>query len=123
MSKHFPEEKMACKCGCGYVVHDEKQEALMDRIYETCMATYGEPAEVTSWCRCEEHNSQQPGAVPNSYHVQGIATDWFCGDVPVDDLAFIAATQGADGIGKYYGMGFCHADSRGFEANWTDEDY
>jgi uncharacterized protein YcbK (DUF882 family) len=120
MSKYFTDVQMSCKCGCGYIVHNPEQEMLMDRIAETAMDRYGVCPTITSWARCEEHNERE-GGTKNSFHVQGIATDWHLGDAAdVDEMVELADNCLADGIGAYYAKGFCHTDSRGYEAYWEE---
>jgi len=113
----FNDNDIKCRCGCDYIVKDENQIALMTRIFETCQELYSIEPTITSWCRCEEHNAAV-GGVPNSFHVQGIATDWVADGLTVDEMVEIAEGCGADGIGAYYGDGFCHTDTRGYEARW-----
>jgi uncharacterized protein YcbK (DUF882 family) len=115
----FKDSEIACKCGCGYIVRNKKQCELMDDIFDMCQAEYNKRPVVTSWCRCENHNASV-GGVPNSFHVQGKATDWYVPGVDIEDLAEIAEACGADGIGRYFESGFCHADTRGSYATWDE---
>ena len=114
----FPDDVIICKCGCGYIVKDWDQIEMMDRVYDLCVMEFGKEPVVTSWCRCEDHNAAVDG-VPNSFHVQGIATDFYVPGVPIDTLGDLAKRAGANGVGRYYGDGFVHADTRGSDAEWA----
>jgi uncharacterized protein YcbK (DUF882 family) len=121
MAKYFDVSEMACH-HCGELPEngiDERLQNVCDAIRESV----GQPIVASCFYRCPYHNAETPGSVPNSYHVQGKAADLVCPDgVSVDELAAIAETCGADGIGKYYDSGFVHVDTRGYEARWTDQD-
>lgn len=66
----FTMDEVTCKCGCGY--------SHIDTIFvrKLIAARYiaATPFEITSWCRCPEHNKAVGGA-PNSSHLKGEAVD------------------------------------------------
>lgn len=74
--RYFARAEFRCPCGkCGgFPV--EPSEALV-RLADKVRAHFNAPATVSSGVRCQEHNDELPGSVPNSYHVLGKAMD-FC---------------------------------------------
>ncbi len=70
------ENGIACPCGrCGgFPV--EPAEKLM-RIADRVRDHFGAPMIPSSTVRCQTHNDELPGSVPNSRHVRGKAMD-FC---------------------------------------------
>lgn len=117
MAKYFTDGELACRCcssvGTGI---DQRLQDVLDAMRETA----GVPLQLSCAYRCEQHNTEV-GGVPNSYHCQGIAADILIPDgFTVDDLASIAEQCGADGIGRYYGDGFVHVDTRGYAARWEE---
>lgn len=101
---------------------DENLLALL----EDMRAEVGEALVLSCAYRCQEHNDEIPGSVPNSQHVQGKAADVIVpDDISVDDLADIAVACGADGVGRYYDSGFVHVDVREGRCSagyaWSDQ--
>lgn len=120
MAKYFSEAELSCRC-CGELPPDGMDPRLLD-VLDTMRETLGGPLELSCAYRCPSHNAEV-GGVPNSQHVQGTAADVLCPNgVSVDELASVAETCGADGIGRYYNSGFVHVDTRGYPARWTDCD-
>lgn len=61
--------------------------------------------------RTNERLRRETGrAARNSFHVRGMAMDFFCPKVPVDDLADLGRRLGAGGVGQYDALGFVHID-------------
>ncbi len=116
MAKYFSRREFACNhCGQEPGI-DVRLQNVLDAIRERV----GGPVYLTSAYRCPAHNAAV-GGVPNSYHTQGIAADVLVPDgMTVDELAQIAEECGADGIGRYYGQGFVHVDTRGYAARWDE---
>lgn len=87
--RYFSREEFRCPCGrCGGfpVEPDEKLVRLADRVREH----FGAPANVSSGVRCQAHNDELPGSVPNSYHVKGQAVDFSVrGKSAAQVLAFV----------------------------------
>ena len=52
-------------------------DELLVRLADKVREHFGAPATVSSGVRCQAHNDELPGSVPNSYHVRGKAMD-FC---------------------------------------------
>ena len=73
---YFRRAEFRCPCGrCGGfpVEPDETLVRLADKV----RAHFGAPATVSSGVRCQAHNDELSGSVPNSYHIRGKAMD-FC---------------------------------------------
>lgn len=72
--KHFSQDELACRCGCGKMPTEELQ-GLADMIREN----YGKPLYCTSGARCEAHtaNLRKQGipAALYSAHNEGLAID------------------------------------------------
>ncbi len=69
------ESGIACPCGrCGGfpVEPSEKLMRLADKVREH----FNAPMTPSSTVRCQAHNDELPGSVPNSYHVKGKAMDF-----------------------------------------------
>ena len=70
-SKHFSEDELRCKCGCGdNLTQPELLEAL-----ELLRVAYGSPMVVTSGYRCRTYNDLIVKGNPNSAHKRGLAVD------------------------------------------------
>ena len=79
--RYFTRAEFRCPCGrCGGfpVEPDEKLVRLADQVREH----FGAPATVSSGVRCQAHNDELDGSVPNSYHVKGKAMDFCVRGVP-----------------------------------------
>lgn len=110
-SEHFSDEELACHC-CGNLPPNGIDQNLLD-LLEDMRATADTPLQLSCAYRCQKHNDELPGSVPNSQHVQGTAADIIVPDsMCVDELAEIAISCGADGVGRYYDSGFVHVDVR-----------
>ena len=74
--KYFSRSEFRCPCGrCGgFPV--EPEERLV-RLADMVRQHFDAPATVSSGVRCQAHNDELPGSVPNSYHLRGKAMD-FC---------------------------------------------
>lgn len=87
--RYFTRAEFRCPCGrCGGfpVEPDETLVRLADRVREH----FGAPANVSSGVRCQAHNDELPGSVPNSYHVKGQAVDFSVrGKSAAQVLAFV----------------------------------
>jgi len=73
LSEHFSRWEFACRCGCGF---DDVDQELVSAL-EALRLKLGKPINITSGCRCEEHNSAV-GGVFNSAHTRGTAADIAC---------------------------------------------
>lgn len=74
--KYFRREEFRCPCPrCGgFPV--EPEEGLV-RAADRVRAHFGKPVTISSGVRCQAHNDELKGSVPNSRHVRGKAMD-FC---------------------------------------------
>ena len=70
LTEHFSRWEFACRCGCGFNVVDP---LFVDEL-ERMRVQLGRPMNITSGCRCPEHNAAV-GGVPNSAHIRGTAAD------------------------------------------------
>ena len=102
----------SCHC-CGELPGGGMDEKLIEVLNRIGVIS----TEVTSGYRCPEHNAAV-GGVADSQHVKGTAADIDAMRWSADDLATLAESYGADGIGKYYDDCFVHIDTRGEEARW-----
>ena len=106
-AKYFDYDELSCH-HCGQLNIDPILLKLLDEIREHV----GGPVYLNSVYRCPYHNADIGGA-RNSQHVLGRAADI---DVPegwtVDQLADLAESLGADGVGRYYDDDFVHVDVR-----------
>ena len=87
--KYFTRAEFRCPCGrCGGfpVEPAEYLVRLLDQVREY----FGAPITISSGVRCQAHNDELPGSVPNSYHVKGKAVD-FCvrGKTSAQVMAYI----------------------------------
>lgn len=114
---HFKESEFRCKCGCGEAVISTKLVGLLEAI--RALAGH-KPVIITSGYRCEQHNRAVGGA-QNSQHLYGTAADIVIKGLAPGEIAKLAERCGADGIGVYPKMGFCHVDTRGWSARWFEK--
>ena len=75
--QYFTREEFRCQCGGRYcsgfpAEPSEKLVRLADQVREH----FGSPMIVSSGLRCQQHNDNQPGSVPNSRHILGKAVDF-----------------------------------------------
>lgn len=68
-STYFSKEDLECHCGCGREYVSRDLTDFLDDLQEEI----GTPLELSCAYRCPEHN-REVGGVPNSTHVQGLAT-------------------------------------------------
>ena len=107
--RYFTREEFLCPCGkCGVfpVEPDETLVRLADRVREH----FGAPATVSSGVRCQAHNDELPGSVPNSYHVRGKAMDFCVRGVSGAKLLAYVQTQPVHYAYQISGSDFVHMD-------------
>lgn len=111
-SKYFSESETQCHCGCG---GNDVNPLLLKKLDEL-REMIGGPLELSCAYRCEKHNAEIPGSVPNSQHVLGNAADVLVPDYghcnTAEQLAWYAEQVGFDGIGIYPEEEFVHVDMR-----------
>lgn len=111
-SKYFSEAETQCHCGCG----GNKVNPLLLEMLDKLREMVGGPLELSCAYRCEKHNAEIPGSVPNSQHVLGNAADVLVPDYghcnTAEQLAWYAEQVGFDGIGIYPEDEFVHVDVR-----------
>ena len=73
--KHFSRSEFKCPCPrCGGYPTEPK-EALV-RVADLVREHFNAPITISSGVRCQAHNDELSGSVPNSRHVQGKAMDF-----------------------------------------------
>lgn len=70
LSKDFYEDEFICQCGCGLLNVKPKFISLLQAIRNETKTAM----EITSGCRCEEHNMSVGGKM-GSAHTKGLAAD------------------------------------------------
>jgi len=65
-TKHFTDDELRCRCGCGGLPSVEFQEAL-----EQLRVQYGHPMRLSSAHRCQEHNDKVSSTGRNGPHTKG----------------------------------------------------
>lgn len=79
--RYFTRAEFRCPCGkCGGFPA-EPSETLV-HLADQVRAHFGAPATVSSGVRCQAHNDELPGSVPNSRHIRGKAMDFCVRGVP-----------------------------------------
>lgn len=79
--RYFKRSEFACPCGrCGGFPVEPNE--TMVRMCDNIRRKAGRPMTITSGVRCQVHNDELPGSVPNSLHVQGRAADFVITGVP-----------------------------------------
>ena len=112
-SKYFVRAEFACPCGrCGgFPV--EPSPALV-RMANQIREHFGRPMIPSSGVRCQAHNDELPGSVPNSRHVSGRALDFTIPGVSVATvMAYTSQLQAQRAIHYTYemvGTGYVHID-------------
>lgn len=89
--KYFTREEFRCKCGGKYCngFPAEPSETLV-RLADQVRKHFGSPMIVSSGLRCQQHNDNQPGSVPNSRHIVGKAVDFsVIGHNAVEVLSYV----------------------------------
>ena len=112
-SKYFVRAEFACPCGrCGgFPV--EPSPALV-RMANQIREHFGRPMIPSSGVRCQAHNDELPGSVPNSRHVSGRALDFTIPGVSVATVMSYTTQLQAQGDIHYtyemVGTGYVHID-------------
>ena len=110
MTKHFPEEELMCKCGCGRAEMDTE---FMDRI-EALRVAHGKPLLATSAFRCPDHNAAVSHTGETGPHTTGKAIDLRVSGQDAYDLLLLATHSGFTGLGISqrgpHGGRFIHID-------------
>lgn len=111
LSPHFTTDEAKCPC-CGLTVPWLTNAKKVAIKLEALRALAGnKPIIITSWIRCEKHNSElKPPGAPNSYHLKGLAVDFTIAGFTEAQMAAMAQKVGFGGIGLYPGEDRIHAD-------------
>lgn len=109
-SKYFADTELMCKC-CGTLPEGGMSEKLLE-LLDDIRESIGKPVSLSCAYRCPSHNAEV-GGVPNSQHVLGEAADILVpDDKTVEEVAQLAESLNADGVGRYNDSGFVHVDVR-----------
>lgn len=117
MSRYFNDEEFTCHC-CGALPSPGVDRRLVE-ILDCIRCKIGKPLNILSGYRCYANNAKVGGAL-NSQHLYGKAADVYSDGVSLDQIASLADSFGASGIGIYRSQGFVHIDTRGYEARWEE---
>lgn len=101
---------IACPCGrCGGFPVEPTDNLMLEA--DLMRETIGHPMVPSSTVRCQVHNDELPGSVPNSYHVYGCAMDFDIPAVPDSVIInYLNNRKAAGGIMSWYQMtsGYFH---------------
>ena len=118
MTKHFPDNEIICKCGCGMLPKLD----FMVKI-EALRIAAGFPFTVPSGARCPKHNNAVSGTGLTGPHTTGRAIDIAVSRAQAHRLLVLACAAGFTGIGvAQKGNGrFIHLDDlqEGRPAVWS----
>ena len=112
-SEYFKREEFACKCGCGFTTVDVDLLEVLEDVRQN----FDSPVNITSACRCTNHNTSVGGEV-KSKHLFGLACDIQVNNVTpkrVQDY-LLNKYPNSKGIGSY--ETFTHIDVRDGKARW-----
>lgn len=107
--RYFQRGEFRCPCSrCGgFPV--EPEEGLV-RLADKVREHFGAPVTVSSGVRCQAHNDELSGSVPNSYHVRGKAMDFCVRGVPGAVLLAYVKTLPIHYAYQINGSDFVHMD-------------
>ena len=114
MSKYFDEQE-ECSCHCCGKLPEGGMDPILMELLDDIREKVGGPLSLNCAYRCPAHNADPSvGGEPNSQHIVGTAADIDAADFGVEELAQIAESLGADGVGRYPGSegNFVHVDVR-----------
>lgn len=117
IAKNITLKELECRCGCATPPQVLAHLVTMATFLQRVRDFYNLPLIVSSGYRCRSHNTKIGGA-SRSYHMQGIAADFYIKGVSVGylyDTVLKSMQEGyipAGGI-KNYGS-FIHYDYRGY---------
>lgn len=107
LTVNFKVKEFACKDNSDTIIIDDKLINILQQV-----RTYiNQPIKIISGYRTESYNNLCGGA-KNSYHLKGMAVDIRPYNYDLKELAIIAASYGAKGIGIYQKQNFIHIDTR-----------
>ena len=104
----------ACKC-CGVI---DVEESLVRAIIKL-ETELGKKIYVTNSTRCVKHNAEVGGSKNSTHLPATTAIDFYCNDVPVEDV-FMTAVEIFNGVGVYWDgqHTFYHVDLRPNKLYW-----
>jgi len=111
LSAHFDSSEFKCKDG-SYKAPDPKLIQILEAIREKA----GKPLKINSGYRSPAYNKKVGGS-PNSQHLLSKAADIVIAGMTPSEVAKIAESCGATGIGVY--KTFTHVDVRPSKARWN----
>lgn len=73
--RYFTRAEFRCKCPrCGGFPAEPEEKLV--RLADQVRSHFGSPVTITSGVRCQAHNDELKGSVPNSRHIRGKAMDF-----------------------------------------------
>jgi uncharacterized protein YcbK (DUF882 family) len=114
LSKNLSRWEFACPDGCGF----DTVDAELVNVLQDVRAHFNKAINITSGCRCEEHNKDVDGT-QGSTHLYGKAADFWVTDTSPDEVANYLERKyiGRYGIGRYNGRTHIDVRSNG-PARW-----
>ena len=94
MSKHFSDDELRCKCGCGRLFMIPEFVAKLERV----RLAFGKPLIISSGYRCPDHNFEVGGS-EFSAHTAGCAVDVTVRGADALKLVDVAIYCGITGLG------------------------
>lgn len=113
LAANFRASEFDCQ-GNGCCATTPIDEKLVDYLQQI-RNHFGKPVYVTAY-RCQAYNAKVANAVPNSYHMYGMAADFHIDGVAPEEIAKYAESIGIKGIGLY--DTFVHIDARESKSFW-----
>jgi len=104
LSQHFKASEFRCKDGAVWWFVAPELVELLEKIRAELGAI---PLVVISGYRTPSHNKREGGS-PTSFHMGGLAADFYAAGVAPGRLAQVARAVGAGGVGTY--SSFVHVD-------------
>ena len=115
LSKNFNSYEFRCGlgrgCPCTTILIDDKLVEYLQKIRDH----FGKPVTISSAYRCPSYNSSVSKAT-SSYHIKGMAADFYIEGVAPIEIAKYAESIGILGIGLY--SDFVHIDTRTVKFFW-----
>lgn len=120
LSPHFDVNEFHCKCtyvDCSETNVSTDLIELLESIHTLMEESIGHafPIKITSGFRCVKHNTDTPGAAPDSQHPLGTAADIIIPNKFQRMVDIVVGSRG--GVGFYEDR--LHVDVRGTRERWS----
>lgn len=114
--RYWRREEFRCRCGSYHTPYCDgfpvEPDQTLVELADDIRAHFGRPAHPSSGIRCRQHNADQPGAAPNSRHLQGKALDFFVEGVSGEELRSYAAADPRCNYAYVISGNYVHVDVR-----------